>query len=262
MKSILLTTTAIVAFAGAAAADGHLGMSFAGDAELGYNDEFDSGIFWSLGLTMTGSAELDNGLTASISGDVELINDPELNDADEIVNNPSSAFDGNDVEIDDLVISFGNDQAMVKFGDTAPAADSIYSSAVTNIDADAFADEDDVDNEDAVLIGSATFGETTVGLSYAIVESNTDPDDDLVGLQVGATTTLGNFTVGFGYQEQVDGQPSSIGDTDIDDSPEVYALSVSTTFSGLDLGLSIAEASGEDDMGEDVSLTSDRKSVV
>ena len=35
MKSILLTTTAIVAFAGAAAADGHAGVTFGGDFTLG-----------------------------------------------------------------------------------------------------------------------------------------------------------------------------------------------------------------------------------
>jgi len=39
MKSILLTSTALVAFAGAAAADGHAtpGIAFTGEATLGYN---------------------------------------------------------------------------------------------------------------------------------------------------------------------------------------------------------------------------------
>lgn len=42
MKNILLTTTALVAFAGAAAADGHTSVSHALSAELGYNSEVDA----------------------------------------------------------------------------------------------------------------------------------------------------------------------------------------------------------------------------
>ena len=38
MKRILLASTAIVAFAGAAAAESHIGISFTGSAELGFND--------------------------------------------------------------------------------------------------------------------------------------------------------------------------------------------------------------------------------
>ena len=40
---ILLTTTAIVAFAGAAFADGHAGVAFSGDFTLGFNDDNDDG---------------------------------------------------------------------------------------------------------------------------------------------------------------------------------------------------------------------------
>jgi len=200
MKRILLASTAIVAFAGAAAADGHTGVSFGGDAELGYNDDFDNGIFWSFGLTVSGAMELDNGLTATISGDVELINAPETNDngtpndtTDDFVENDggNSAFDGNEVEIDDLVIGIASETASLKFGDTAPAADTMYSSAVTNVDADSFNDEDDLENEDAVLIGRMSFGATEVGLSYAVETSNQAPDDDLEALQVAVTTTIG-----------------------------------------------------------------------
>lgn len=264
MKSILLTSTALVAFAGAAAADGHTGVSFGGDAEIGYNDDFDDGFFWSFGLSVNGAMDLDNGLRATISGDVELVNDAETDDqgtedpADDIVINAngSSAFDGNDVQIDDLVIGLESDTASLKFGDTAPAADSLYSSAVTNIDADGFNDEDDIENEDGVLIGTATFGVTTVGVSYGVVTSNEAPDDDLTGLQLGANTTIGSVNLSFGYQEEISGLPGQVGGVDTPNTPEVYALSASTTFSGLDLGVSFAESSGKTDAGDDASLTS------
>jgi outer membrane protein OmpU len=219
MKNILLASTAIVAFAGAAFADGHTGVSFAGDAEIGYNDDFDAGMFWSLGLGVSGAAELDNGLTASISGDVELNNAA------------NSTFDGNAVTIDDLVIGLSSDTASMTFGDTAPAADKLYSSAVTNIEDDGFFDEGDL-GEYAVLIGEMTFGETTVGLSYAINTSNdgilVGVDDDLSNLQVGANTTVGSVGLSLGYQEQ-DGT-----------APELLALSATTTLSGVDLGLAYA----------------------
>ena len=69
MKSILLTTTAIVAFAGAAAADGHTSISHALSGTLGYNDtvaaseDNENGFYWSGNLKTTASATLDNGLT-------------------------------------------------------------------------------------------------------------------------------------------------------------------------------------------------------
>ena len=254
MKRILLASTAIVAFAGAAAADGHTGVSFGGDAELGYNDDFDNGIFWSFGLTVSGAMELDNGLTATISGDVELINAPETNDngtpndtTDDFVENDggNSAFDGNEVEIDDLVIGIASETASLKFGDTAPAADTMYSSAVTNVDADSFNDEDDLENEDAVLIGRMSFGATEVGLSYAVETSNQAPDDDLEALQVAVTTTIGSVDLGFGYQEGVEGLGSSVGTVDIADTPEVIAFSASTTLGGVDLGFAYAKASSD-----------------
>jgi outer membrane protein OmpU len=218
MKNILLATTAIVAFAGAAFAEGHTGVSFAGDAEIGYNDDFDAGMFWSLGLGVSGAAELDNGLTASISGDVELNNAA------------NSTFDGNAVTIDDLVIGLSSDTASLRFGDTAPAADKIYSSAVTNIEDDGFFDEGDL-GEDAVLIGEMTFGEATVGLSYNINNSNGGVDDDMSNLQIGASTTVGSVGLSLGYQEQ-DGI-----------APELLALSATTTLSGVDLGLAYANNS-------------------
>ncbi len=267
MKRILLTSTALVAFAGAAAAE----VTFGGDAELGYNDDFSGGIFWSFGLTVNGSMELDNGLKASISGDVELVNAPEVDDqgtfdpSDDVVINGSgsSAFDGNDVQIDDLVISLSSDNASLTFGDTAPAADALYSSAVTNIDADGFNDEGDLNDasgnsiEDGVLIGRVKFGASEVGVSYAVANSNdASIDDDLEMLQVGANTTLGNFDISFGYQEAVQGFSGNVGGVSTPNSPEIYALSASTTFGGAKVGLAYAKSSGTNAAGGAVSLTS------
>ncbi|MEM1373993.1 MAG: porin [Pseudomonadota bacterium] len=227
MKRILLASTAIVAFAGAAAADGHAedGVSFSGDAEFGFNDDFDDGFFWSLGLSVSGTATLDNGLSASISGDVEL-------------NNPgNSTFDGNDVSIDDLVITLSSDTASLSFGDTAPAADALWSSPVTNLDGDGFADEGDAADlgldEDGVMIGRVSFGDTEVGVSYYVFGTNGAPGtDDFDNLQIGANSTIGAATVSFGYQE-------GLGPV-----PEIIALGVSASLGGGEFGFAYADTDG------------------
>ena len=71
MKNILLTTTALVAFAGAAAADGHTSVSFSGEASVEYNSN--AGYSTAAEMTATGSATLDNGITASTSLTVDAV---------------------------------------------------------------------------------------------------------------------------------------------------------------------------------------------
>ncbi len=77
MKSILLTTTALVAFAGAAVADGHTGVSFGGDAALGYNDttgDYD-GFYWDSTLNVGYAQDLDNGVTAGVKFNIDIQED-------------------------------------------------------------------------------------------------------------------------------------------------------------------------------------------
>ncbi|HKL68991.1 MAG TPA: porin, partial [Salibaculum sp.] len=74
MKSILLASASVFAFAGAAAAE----VSFSGDAELGYNDDDaplssadnNDGFYWEGNLYAAFSQDLDNGLTAG--ADIEF----------------------------------------------------------------------------------------------------------------------------------------------------------------------------------------------
>ncbi|MEO1796111.1 MAG: porin [Pseudomonadota bacterium] len=225
MKRILLASSAIVAFAGAASAAEHTGVSFDGDAEFGYNDStVDEGFFWSVGGTLNYNMDLNNGLSASVSGDIEFGN----------TTDGTSTFGGNDIEIDDLVITISADNASLAFGDTAPAADALFSSPVTNLDADGFADEGDAGDlgldEDGVLIGRVTFGATEVGVSYYVFDANGGTeDDDFENLQIGANTTVGALDVSFGYQE---------GFLDI---PEILAIGASTTLGGLELGFAYAD---------------------
>ena len=99
MKNILLTSTALVAFAGAAAAGGHTSVSFAGKASVEYNSEASTAgtpkYTTAAEVTATGSATLDNGLTASASVTVDGVND---------------AVSAGDITIssDTVTVTFGN----------------------------------------------------------------------------------------------------------------------------------------------------------
>ena len=72
MKNILLTSTALVAFAGAAAAGGHTAVGFGGEASAKYNSL--TGYATAAEMTASASATLDNGLTASTSFTLETTN--------------------------------------------------------------------------------------------------------------------------------------------------------------------------------------------
>ena len=123
MKSILLTSTALVAFAGAAAADGHTNISHELAATLGYNSENDGigedGFYWEGNLKTTASAELNNGVMASAYFEATIAGD-----------NGTSADDGGqDLVSSDFVLSLTGANAGIHFGDTGTAANKHWAAA-------------------------------------------------------------------------------------------------------------------------------------
>lgn len=231
MKSILLTSAAIVAFAGAASAKGHASVTFNGDAELGYNDDDQDGIFWGMGLSVTGTAALDNGLTAGISGDVEFANSGQ-----------GSTYGGNSIEIDDLVISLKNDTAGLYFGDTNTAAASMWS-GVTNMNEDGFQENDDGTNEDAVLRGEVSFGAVETMVSYYMASAT----NELVGLSFGAKASLGSVTLVAAYQEDTTAAETGVALNDI------FGLSASMSLGGADVVLAYSDDNGDASTGIQVT---------
>jgi len=115
MKSILLTSTALVAFAGAAAADGHAGIGFTGEATLGYNTNDSNndaavateGFFWDSSVDVTMTAALDNGLEATATFGFSVA-DNNLGDT---------------VSSGDFVLSLAGENASLTFGDVDPVAE-------------------------------------------------------------------------------------------------------------------------------------------
>ena len=163
MKSILLTTTAMVAFAGAAAADGHTSVSFAGEASVEYNSN--AGYSTAAEMTATGSATLDNGLTASTSLTIDAV--------------AATISAGS--------ISLSSDTASLTFG-------TELDGAVFTAVGDEYAIGDD--GEEGVLEGlvaSVTMGETTLTVSAPMGATIETAD-----VEVGVTTSAAGWSLGFG----------------------------------------------------------------
>ncbi len=160
MKSILLTTTAIVAFAGAAAADGHAGVTLGGDFTLGFNDDNDDdnaliigdndGFYWEGDLNVTGTAALDNGVTAGVSFEFDIFDET----------------NGQAVVSDGVVMSLTTDTAGLFLGDTSFAAETQWSGA-GDMEADGFSEADG----ENVLRGDVSFGGFDASVSYVLTHA-------------------------------------------------------------------------------------------
>lgn len=258
MKNMLLASTAIVAFAGAAAADGHIGVSFSGSAELGYNDtqltdketapadlagntmSDNFGFYSDLDITANLAAELDNGLTAAAS--INL---------DDFVSSAGSNS-GKDYEL-----SLTSETAGLYYGDTNFAAQNMWVSA-GDMESDGFSE---ADGEEA-LRGEATFGAVTTQVSYVLANNAgmRNAANDLNQLSLGMSADFGNVNVVAAYQEASgeaagfynanapQGTAASADNGDFSDA-EIWGLSVGTTFGGADVRLAYADNGTTDSTG-------------
>jgi hypothetical protein len=287
MKSILLATASILAFAGAAAAD----VTFGGDAKLGFNiDNGDEardtrdiitidpatglptvttvtadGFFYEANLGVTLSQELNNGLTAAASFTLNIAQDD----------------DGSNVDVDnDFLLSLTTEEGGLFLGDTAFAAESHWDSA-GNMGADDFSEQDG----EVVLKGDFSFSGIEASVSGIVADDENDRpvDRDLDQISIGAEATVGRFNMSLGYQEEseeldnvranavvtvdpVTGlpngaafgggngiyDPSSNDDFDVS---EVFGISAGTTFGGADIELAYAKNNTyeDDSLGLEVS---------
>ncbi|PWG16259.1 porin [Salibaculum griseiflavum] len=168
MKSILLASASVFAFAGAAAAE----VSFSGTASAEYNSL--DGYATDTDLTVTLTQELDNGLTASASLSFE---DDDMSD-----------------DIEGLTygdISLTSDNAGITFGtDLAGAAYSAVSDTIGIGQG-----EDGL----AGITGYYSIDATTIFVSMPIAEGDTSVDSD--DIEFGVTSDLGGWEVGFGYDK-------------------------------------------------------------
>ena len=223
MKSILLTTTALVAFAGAAAADGHAGVSFSGSATLGYNNtdnvlagtDDNDGFYADMNLDVSMVAALDNGVTVTATADVDEL-------------------DASDADFSGVTLEVASEMASLTFGDTDPSADLHWS----GVDGDTVGDFRGATEHggifDAILRGEATMGGVTASVSYGVgTQGSTDPD--FGALQVAAVADISGFTVVGAYEAE---------DTDFGLDSQM-GVSVAGAVAGLDVKVAYSAASDD-----------------
>ena len=238
MKSILLTTTALVAFAGAAAADGHTSITFSGAAGVGLIDDNGASggstdMFFEsyYDFNVAASAESDNGVSVSIGFDMGAGGLIDYNDDDRL------EMQSGDIGHADVTIGFNGwklavDQAGIDnlFDDDDGAQDVMLSGAIGDITV-AFTtdlegstssyevggtmagvsltltgtDNDDAGGDAFGIAGSYAMGDLTV--KAAMSDESDDGEDDT---SVGFSYTMDSLTVG--YTSIKPGKDASFGD--------------------------------------------------
>ncbi|MDG1407119.1 MAG: porin [Octadecabacter sp.] len=271
MKNILLATTALVAFAGAAAAEGHTGISFTGSASLGFNNEAagdNDGFYSDLDIVAGFAAELDNGLTAAASLNLDDL---------------GGGTDNGTV----YELSLTSATAGLFYGDTSFAAQNAWAGA-GSMDQDGFSE---ADGEESIR-GQVTFGDISGQVSYVLANNagTRNAVDDVNQLSLGVTATVGTLNIAVAYQEasgedanfyastngidgltgdldasgaidgdetgalldEVDNNALGGSNGDFNDA-EVFGISVGTTVGGADVRLAYAETGAESSTGLSVS---------
>ncbi|KPP89066.1 MAG: Gram-negative porin [Rhodobacteraceae bacterium HLUCCA08] len=241
MKSILLASASIVAFAGAAAAE----VSFSAEATVGYNtddapfsaDDNAEGFYWDGNVAVTLSQELDNGLTVGAGFDFDV--------ADNSLGEPLESGGWN--------IFVESETAGLYVGDVAFAAETRWVSA-GDMEQDNFSDADG----EVALRADAMFNNIEASLSYVLADAdgNVNVADDLNQLSLGVAADFGNVNAVLVYQEAISEAAGFYnGDNDDFNEGEMFGISVGTTFGGADVRLAYAsdETEGENSLGLEAS---------
>ena len=258
MKKILLASTALVGFAGVAAAD----VSFSGSAELQFKGGGDSidftgvvtedgaqeGLDWDGELDVAFTQDLDNGLSASASFGTEYAD--------------GGTGQGQDLEAKDFLLTLESDAASLNFGNTEFAAVNAWS-GVGDMEADGFSEEDG----EVVIRGEVSMGGIDAQLSYLF----DDTSDDLEQLSLGVSSQLAGVDLVIAYQSAIDDVTiddpthdleagisiaggSSYRNADLNPN-EITAVSAGMTVSGMDLSIGYATQDDTPLGGETVTST-------
>tara|TARA_R110002167_G_scaffold346596_2_gene557301 strand:+ start:11375 stop:12535 length:1161 start_codon:yes stop_codon:yes gene_type:complete len=241
MKNILLTSTALVAFAGAAFAESHStdGFSFSGDAALGFNDDTgpwgEDGFYWDVNVAITMSKMLDNGLKAAATFNIEIDDEGAQGD---------TLFGNNDYVLasSSYVLSLTSESASLYFGDVAFAAETQWKSA-GDMEADAFSEADG----EVALRGDMMFAGVSASVSMLIANEAgryvaDDTSDSYDQLSFGVSGDLGMYSFSAAYQEEATYPGYNAGNGDFEDA-EAFGISAGATFAGADITVAYAQRS-------------------
>jgi len=226
MKRILLTSTAMVAFAGAAAAD----ISFSGTAEFSYNS-LTATYGSDTTITAAASQELNNGYTASVSFTI----DPDA---------LTAALEGDEDAITAGSITISNDSSSITYhGNPGSGVGAAYigtgaSDMMTDNEITFGDDGDDQVNETAEITASTT-------MAGATIRASLDGSD----LQLGVSTDLGGTALDAGFDNatgafglQIGGDASGVSYTLGMDSENNYGLNAGITAGGADITVDFGDA--------------------
>lgn len=236
MKNILLTSTALVAFAGAAFADSN-GVSFAGDATLGFNDALEAdggedGFYWDVNVAVTMATTLDNGLTATAAFNIEIDDEGAQGDLNGLNNDYGLASSS-------YVLSLTSESASLYFGDVAFAAETQWKSA-GDMEADAFSEADG----EVALRGDMTMAGVSASVSMVIADANgnyvSDSAESVDQLSLGVSGDLGMFSFSAAYQEESKFMGAGNGDFE---NAEAFGISGGVTVAGADVTVAYAQRS-------------------
>lgn len=243
MKSILLASASVLAFAGAAAAE----VEFGGSAEFSYNSVGGVGTFASEAeLTIDASQALDNGFTAAASATVDLV--------------------AGDFEMD--TASLTSDTAGITYFFQADGTEAAYIGDELNkmsVVNEIFQDEDE--DDDAATVGiDESLEETAVIEVFGTIAGTTvtvtmNAADEL---ELGVETEVAGATVALGYDDANDSFGILASDlalgaltADIavasDGTDTFYGINTSTTLGGADLSLDFGDAGWE--IGVDYAIS-------
>lgn len=175
MKNVLLTTTVLVAFAGAASAASHTGISWGGAADMQFNSL--AGFTYGAEVDVTGTADLNNGITATMSYGIDLGAGP--------------AITGDTYPVITLESAYGK----LSGGDAdaiGAASDHFDDNGATELPVTAYADTEFAIRADVMYSG------VDVSVSEIVAGGASN-------LQVGASTSVSGFDLGLGYDSEAGG---------------------------------------------------------
>jgi len=240
MYRILLATTALVSFTGAAAAE----ITWSGEAELGYNTEEQvedgEGVIATAEIAPNLSVELDYGLTAEAGATFTLIDQEGGSEVD---------ADALDFDVDGYELSLSNETFALSFGTVDFAPDSMWESA-GDMESDGFSENDG----ETTLLLTGSYGPVMAGVSTVLHNDEfaagaAEGEFDQLGVAVNAE--LEGFDISLAYQEEA--EFAFTGNDDFEPN-EIFALSVGTTFEGLDVRLGYASDETADENSTGIEL--------
>ena len=214
MKSILLASASVVAFAGAASAAGHSSITLSGEASATYNSLTD--LTLATEVTATASVAMNNGITAGAS----------------------VTIDGVAGTVSAGSVSLSSDMASITFGTGLANAAYVGEEMYGQTPVPGIIDGDAAD-EDAEVRGTVSMSGINIVASM---------NDDGTDLELGASTTMSGFDVAVGYDNDtstfgsmIAGNAGGIDITAMFGSGSSWAVKGATSVAGADVYAIVAD---------------------